>query len=143
VLCVNMFVFVIFYCTCMCNDCRRQSMHFSLYMPLLLYLLLLSCFRCRCFYMVFVVLHDILVSVSLNILAVGCVSHPGRLNVINLFRWYFLWCALGSQQRCFLFNFCFIKLFGIGSVVVYTLLFSSLYSCEFIFIGYILTLLIT
>jgi hypothetical protein len=65
-------------------------MHFSSYMPLLLYLLLLCCFRCRCFCIVFVVLKAILVSVSLNILAVGCVSRPKHQNVINLFRWYFL-----------------------------------------------------
>jgi hypothetical protein len=47
-------------------------MHFCLYMPLLSYLLLICCFRCRCFRKVLLVLKVILVSVYLNILAVCC-----------------------------------------------------------------------
>jgi hypothetical protein len=64
---------------------KGQSMHFSLYIPLLSYLLFLCYFGCRCLCKVLVVLKATLVSVSLNILAICCVSCPNYVDVIYLF----------------------------------------------------------
>jgi hypothetical protein len=76
--CISGYVFVIFLLH-VCVLCilfgmiavsEIRAVGDSFFMLLLSYLLLLCCFGCRCFCVVLIVLKAVLVSVSLNILAV-------------------------------------------------------------------------